>query len=175
MQHGRKLGWAVDAVVYDEQPIGFKQSWQQRMRWSVGHLQCTRYYLKDLAKGVIEHKTFMNFDGLVYLMGMPMFVLTLLLLLINFIIFLGNGLTTAGLLLNYLGYVLATTCVPPIIALIIMILDKRPIRPMIKGLLCYPLFMGSWILINIKALIKPTTTWEKIEHVRDIKIKELAK
>ena len=31
---GRKLGWAVDAKVYDEQPIGFKQSWSQRSRWT---------------------------------------------------------------------------------------------------------------------------------------------
>ena len=37
---GRKLGWATDAKVYDEQPLGFKQSWTQRTRWSVGHLQC---------------------------------------------------------------------------------------------------------------------------------------
>ena len=54
-----------------------------------------------------------------------------------------------------------------------MILDKRPIKPMIKGLLCYPLFLGSWIVINIKCMIKPDTKWEKIEHVRDIKINEV--
>ena len=173
--HGKKLGWAIDAVVYDEQPIGFKQSWKQRMRWSVGHIQCMKYYLKDLAKGVIEHRTFMNFDGLLYLMGLPMLILTLVLLLINFIIFLGSGLTTTMLLLQYLQYILATIFAPVIVGILIMILDKRPIKPMIKGLICYPLFMGSWILINIKALIKPDTTWEKIDHVRDVKIKELAK
>ena len=55
-----------------------------------------------------------------------------------------------------------------------MILDKRKIKPMLKGLLCYPLFLGSWILINIKALIKPNTTWEKIDHVRSVKVKELS-
>ena len=26
---GRKLGWATDAIVYDEQPVGFRQSWSQ--------------------------------------------------------------------------------------------------------------------------------------------------
>ena len=34
---GRKLGWAVDAIVYDEQPVTFKASWSQRSRWTVGH------------------------------------------------------------------------------------------------------------------------------------------
>ena len=53
------------------------------------------------------------------------------------------------------------------------LLDKRKLKPMLKGLLCYPLFLGSWILINIKALVKPNTTWEKIEHVRDIKMNEV--
>jgi len=56
-----------------------------------------------------------------------------------------------------------------------MKLDKRPVKPMIKGLICFPLFMGSWILINIKALIKPDTTWKKIEHVRSVKANELVK
>lgn len=32
---GVKLGWAKDAIVYDEQPLNFKQSWKQRERWSV--------------------------------------------------------------------------------------------------------------------------------------------
>ena len=56
----------------------------------------------------------------------------------------------------------------------IMWLDKRPIKPMLKGILCYPLFLGSWILINIKALIKPDTTWTKIEHTRSVKVNELS-
>ena len=45
---GRKLGWATDAIVYDEQPVGFKQSWSQRSRWTVGHMQCIKEYTKQL-------------------------------------------------------------------------------------------------------------------------------
>ena len=54
-----------------------------------------------------------------------------------------------------------------------MLLDRRPIKPMIKGLICYPLFMGTWLLINFKCLFKRETAWEKIEHVRNIKIGEV--
>ena len=61
---GRKLGWAVDAKVYDEQPLGFIQSWKQRTRWTVGHMQCIKEYTKPLALAVKEYKTVMNFDGL---------------------------------------------------------------------------------------------------------------
>ena len=168
---GRQLGWATDAKVYDEQPLGFKQSWTQRTRWSVGHIQCFKYYLKDLATGVIRNRKMSNFDGLLYLMGMPILVVTLSILVINLIIYIGDGMTLAGLIFNYAKYLIATFIIPPLTAILTLLLDKRPIKPMLKGVLCYPLFLGSWILINIKALIKPNTTWEKIEHVRDIKVK----
>ena len=170
---GRKLGWATDAIVYDEQPLGFRQSWKQRSRWTVGHLQCIKLYTKDLARGVKENKTLMNFDGFLYILGIPMMLITFLLLAINFIIYMASGMTTIELIWSCGKYLTSTFLMPVFTAVLIMALDKRPIRPMIKGLLCYPIFMGSWILINIKSLIKPDTKWEKINHVRDVKINEV--
>ena len=171
---GKKLGWATDAIVYDEQPVNFSQSWSQRSRWTVGHLQCMKHYTRDLAKGVVEHKTFMNFDGLLYMFGIPMMILTFLLLGINTILYLGAEMTFAELIGNYLRYLVATFILPVITGTLIMALDKREIKPMLFGILCYPLFLGSWILINLKCLIKPDTKWEKIEHVRDINIAEVS-
>ena len=170
---GRKLGWAVNAKVYDEQPINFKQSWSQRSRWTVGHLQCIKYYTKDLAKGFAKNKTVMNFDGLLYLLGIPMMLITLFLLLINFGIYVTGGMTTTELVVNYARYIGATFILPIGSALLILLLDKRPIKPMIKGLVTYPLFLGSWILINLKCLVKQNIKWEKIHHVRDVNIKEI--
>ncbi|MFR8104282.1 MAG: glycosyltransferase family 2 protein [Clostridia bacterium] len=171
---GKKLGWATDAIVYDEQPVGFKQSWTQRSRWTVGHIQCMKEYTKDLAVGVKKNKTLASVDGLLYILGsIPMFILTISLLLLNFVMYLGNGMTTTELIINCLRYLIPTFILPIGIALVIMILDKKPIKPMVKGLLCYPLFLGSWLLINFKCLFKRDTKWEKIEHVRDIKIDEV--
>ena len=174
MCEGRKLGWATDAIVFDEQPIGFKQSWTQRMRWSVGHIQCFKLYTKQLAKSTIENKKMVTFDGLLYLMGMPLLVLSLALLFINLILYSGHGMTVSLLILNILKYLMASFVMTPLAGLFTLILDKRKVRPMIKGLICYPLFLGSWVLINIKALIKPETTWEKIDHVRSVDVKELS-
>ena len=171
---GKKLGWAVDAKVYDEQPVGFIQSWKQRTRWTVGHMQCIKEYTKPLAIAVKENKTMMNFDGLLYILGsIPMFILTLLLLLVNSFMFLGEGMTTIQLIDSYIRYLVPTFLLPIGTAIIIMALDKRPIKPMIKGLLCYPLFLASWLVINFKCLFKRDTTWEKIKHVRSIKINEV--
>ena len=171
---GRRLGWATDAIVYDEQPTGFKQSWSQRSRWTVGHIQCIKEYTGLLAEAVKEKKTFMNFDGLLYILGsIPMFIVTIILLLLNFIIYFANGMTATDLLINCLRYFIPTFILPILTAILIMVLDRRPIKPMIKGLMFYPLFLGSWLLINFKCLFVRETKWEKIDHVRDIKINEV--
>ena len=115
----------------------------------------------------------MNFDGLLYIVGsIPMFIITIVLLLTNFLMYAGDGMTQAELIENIIKYLVPTFLLPIGTAVIAMFLDKRPIKPMLKGLACYPLFMGSWLLINFKCLFKRNTTWEKINHVRDIKIAE---
>ena len=171
---GKKLGWATDAIVYDEQPIGFKQSWSQRSRWTVGHMQCLKEYTKPLAVAVKDNKTVMNFDGLLYMLGTaPMLILTILLLVLNIVIFLTNGMTVDELIWNAVRYIVPTFLLPIFTGIMIMIIDKKPIRPMIKGLLLYPLFLGSWILINIKCLFKRETSWEKIDHNVSKSIEEM--
>ena len=171
---GRKLGWARDAIVYDEQPVGFKQSWSQRSRWTVGHIQCMGEYTKDLAIATKENKTLMNFDGLLYIVGsIPMFIITIVLLLVNLGLYVGHTLTGFELFMSYVRYVIPTFFLPIITAILIMKLEHKEVKPMIKGLLCYPLFLGSWLAINFKCLFK-RETWEKIEHVRNIKINEVS-
>ena len=171
---GRKLGWATDAIVYDEQPTSFKQSWSQRSRWTVGHMQCVKRYTGALFNAIKEHKTVMNFDGFLYMIGTtPMLILTMTLMIINFIIYSAHAMTNMELLINILNYLIPTLFLPIGTAILAMALDRKPIKPMIKGLICYPIFMGSWVVINIKCLFKRETKWEKINHVRDIKIAEV--
>lgn len=170
---GKKLGWATDAVVYDEQPVKFKPSWSQRSRWTIGHIQCLFEYTKPLAKAASSNKTLMNFDGLLYMLGsIPMFVITILLLVLNAISYLFNGMTTPDFIMNIVRYIVPTFLLPILTAIIIMVIDKKPIKKMWKGLLMYPIFLGSWLLINFKCLFKRDTTWEKIEHVRNVKIED---
>ena len=118
----------------------------------------------------------MNFDGLLYMLGsIPMFVLTLVLLILNFVIYLTNGMSTTELLWNAVRYLVPTFLLPIFTGIMIMLIDKKPIKPMIKGLLLYPLFLGSWLLINFKCLFKRDTKWEKIEHNIDKSIEDMNK
>ncbi len=171
---GKRLGWSTEAIVYDEQPTGFKQSWSQRSRWTVGHMQCMKEYTVKLFNAAKENKTMMNIDGFLYIMGsVPMFIITLVLLLINFILYATDGMTQIELFINILKFVIPTFMLPSITAAFVMFLDGKPIKPMIKGFFTYPLFMGTWLLINFKCLFKRETSWEKITHNRSIKINDV--
>ena len=134
-------------------------------------MQCIKEYTKQLAQAAKENKTMMNFDGFLYIIGsIPMFIITLIILATNFLMYAGNGMTDEELVINIVKFLVPTFLLPIGTAVIAMLLDRRPIKPMIKGLICYPLFMGSWLLINFKCLFKRETSWEKIDHVRNIKI-----
>ena len=172
---GKKLGWATDAIVYDEQPTSFKQSWSQRSRWTVGHMQCMKRYTGELFNSVKEHRSLVTFDGFLYIVGTtPMLVITMLVLFINCAMYAAQSMTNLEFAINILRYLVPTLLLPIGTAVVAMALDRKPIKPMLKGLLYYPLFMGTWVIINIKCLFKRETTWEKIEHVRDIKIAEVS-
>ena len=58
---GGKIGYAAKAVLYDEQPTLFRQSWRQRMRWSKGYLQVFRKYGGKLIRGIL-HGSFSCYD-----------------------------------------------------------------------------------------------------------------
>ena len=100
-------------------------------------------------------------------------ILTLVIVALNTLLYFGDYMTTTELLINYAKYALTSLLMPGIAASVSMILDRKPIKPMIKGIICYPLFMGSWLLINIKCLFKQNTNWEKIKHIRSVDIKEI--
>jgi cellulose synthase/poly-beta-1,6-N-acetylglucosamine synthase-like glycosyltransferase len=64
--NGYKVGWAHDAIVYDEKPLTLKQSWYQRKRWMQGFADVsTRFFLKLLKKAV-KDRSFVALDCALY-------------------------------------------------------------------------------------------------------------
>jgi cellulose synthase/poly-beta-1,6-N-acetylglucosamine synthase-like glycosyltransferase len=45
------IGYSEKAILYDEQPVTFKASWRQRMRWAKGFYQVMRHYGVSLLSG----------------------------------------------------------------------------------------------------------------------------
>ena len=66
--NGEKVGWAHDAIIYDEKPLKLKQSWVQRKRWMQGFTDvASRYFFKLIKQSIISRKFFM-FDCALYVL-----------------------------------------------------------------------------------------------------------
>ncbi|MEY8000009.1 glycosyltransferase family 2 protein [Clostridium sp. Mt-5] len=64
--NGHKVGWAHNAVVYDEKPLTLKQSWNQRKRWMKGFTDVSSRFFFKLIKKAIRDKSLTAFDCAVY-------------------------------------------------------------------------------------------------------------
>ena len=48
-----RVGWAHDAIIYDEKPLTLVQSWRQRKRWMQGHADvASRFFREADEKGL---------------------------------------------------------------------------------------------------------------------------
>lgn len=56
ISHGIRIGYCRDAVLYDEQPTTFRDSWRQRLRWAKGFYQVLIRYGRGLLRGICTNK-----------------------------------------------------------------------------------------------------------------------
>ncbi len=59
---GEQIGYCGKAVLYDEQPYLFEQSWNQRLRWAKGFYQVFGKYGMELFKSIFTKKSFCCYD-----------------------------------------------------------------------------------------------------------------
>ena len=80
---GKVIGYCDKAVIYDEQPVKFGQSWTQRLRWSKGFYQVDWHYSWGLIKGLFQggRKSFSCYD--IFMTVAPGMFFTLAAILIN--------------------------------------------------------------------------------------------
>jgi len=164
---GVRIGFCERAVFYDEQPVSFRQSWRQRMRWVKGYLQVIRTHGKGLLNGMLRGR-FACFDMSMTIM--PAFVLSLAGL------FSGTALAAAGILngediLSAL-LPLAQSAVGAymtlfVIALATTLSEWRHImtdpRKKLLHVVTFPFFMFTYIPISFCAVFAKVT-WKPIEH-----------
>ncbi|MCT8975554.1 glycosyltransferase [Clostridium sp. CX1] len=64
--NGHKVGWAHNAIVYDEKPLTLKQSWNQRKRWMQGFTDVSSRFFSKLLKKAVKDKSFTALDCALY-------------------------------------------------------------------------------------------------------------
>lgn len=167
---GRVIGYSEDAVLYDEQPVRFRESWNQRLRWTKGFYQVFGRYGSQLMAGITKRHSFQCYDMMMTLA--PATLLTLLTILLNSI-FGVMGLVTGHLIWleiaveavaeNLIGIYLSLF----FFGLITTITEWKQIhstrRKKIKYLFTFPIFIFTYIPIAVAAMFKKVT-WVPIRH-----------
>ena len=181
---GRRIWYTPDAVLYDEQPTKFKDSWTQRERWAKGFYQVFVKYWRSLIKGMFtsdKGKKFACYD--MFMTIAPGMLLTIITVIFNLtIVILGLlGIMSADYmvsssinsvmfcLLNYTAFMF-------IIGIITMFVEWESfMAPTYKKLIysfTFPFFMLTYIPIAIVALFKQPQ-WKPIDHSVDISIESM--
>ncbi|SPF56966.1 Glycosyl transferase 2 family protein [Candidatus Desulfosporosinus infrequens] len=175
LSHGIKTTWAHDAVVYDEKPLTFIQSWYQRKRWAQGQVDVAgRYFFPLIIKGLKERKL-MYFDAAIHLFQPALVMIASFFMLTNFISALQPHYTHVfTLVMPWTGWQIlsAIQYLYPVAALA---LDRLPWRAYV-GLILYPLFIYSWIPIVFLGFInRNDKQWSHTKHTRSISIEDVVK
>ena len=164
---GYKIALCPEAELFDEQPVTFRQSWRQRMRWSKGYLQVLRQYGGKLLAGIFKG-SFSCYDMSMNIL--PAFVLSVLstvsnLSLLTLQIANGAGAAEATLaILQMLGSMYLTLFV--IGAITTATQWKKLHTTAWKKVLyafTFPVFMFTYIPISIAALFAKVE-WKPITH-----------
>ena len=173
---GEKIGYCGTAVLYDEQPTSFRQSWRQRLRWSRGYLQVFSRYGGRLTRGIF-HGSFSCYDMAMNIM--PAAVLTGLSLVVNLSAAVmnfrsGGELTVLGL--SVLQTVVNLYLTLFVIGSITTITEWKQIHcsngKKILYALSFPVFMFTYVPITIASLFTDVQ-WQPIRHERCLNVSQI--
>lgn len=173
---GEKIGYAGRAMLYDEQPITFKQSWNQRMRWAKGFYQVLGKHGTGLIKRIFSFGkgSFSAFDMLMNIMPALLIMLSCLIFNIAMLIYSlvavdgtmqSTMLSACGMAVAYsLGYYY---CMLFFLGAVTTFTEwaKIPASTWMKlrTMFTFPLFMLTYVPIAVAAIFKKVE-WTPIEH-----------
>ena len=180
---GVRIAYCPTAILYDEQPVTFRDSWNQRFRWSKGFYQVFWHYGARLLKGVFVNPKGYRFACYDMLMTVsPALLLTVIALFFNGVVLAlgllgivpwGTVAVSAGAslcfcLLNYLLFML-------FFGVMTTVVEWKSIRSTpakkILHMFTFPLFMITYIPIALVALVKKAE-WRPIEHRISVNVVE---
>ncbi len=183
---GEIIGYCDDAMFFDEQPITFKQSWDQRIRWAKGFLQVFRSYGRRLIRGLFGRKvsgerrgrksSFSCFD--VTMTIMPAMILSGVVAVSDIVgavvmAILGRFSLAAELIAMP---ILNASIVVFLVGLITTITEWRNIHTKTYKKIFYtftfPLFMLTYIPIAFVAIFKKVE-WKPISHSKVVTLDEI--
>lgn len=183
--NGYKVGWAHDAIIYDEKPLTLAQSWRQRKRWMQGFADVSSRYFFKLMKKAIKNFNFTAFDCALY--SIQPFV-AILLGLSAIISLFQYAMKAANIVNNFnnIVYSIDFNLITILIILfslfqilytpLILILEKKFTFKVLLYYIVYPIYAITWFPISIQGIMdKNNKEWSHTIHTRSMNIDELEK
>ncbi|MGM9522121.1 MAG: glycosyltransferase family 2 protein [Oscillospiraceae bacterium] len=174
---GERIGYCPQAVLYDEQPVKFTQSWRQRMRWAKGYLQVFGKYGGRLMRGIFKRNGFACYDMSMAIM--PAIILASAGFAVNTaasILGIAGGAKVAGYIFMALRSLAGTYLFMLFIGAVTTATQWKNIHTSNARKILYtftfPLFMFTYIPISISAMFK-RVEWKPIEHKVSVSISEI--
>ena len=163
---GEKIGWMEDAILYDEQPNRFADSFEQRRRWYAGTLQILgrygpRLWARGIHRGSVQALDFAIFftGALTQFLGLVPGLLT-----VNLVAGWLYGCGGWPLLVGAgLAILLGFCAVCSLGAWVMCRLVRRPAGRMRRAIALFGPFLISWLPANLFALIR-RGGWKPIAH-----------
>ena len=160
--------WAHDAIVYDEKPLTFMQSWKQRKRWAQGHFDvCGRYFFKIMFAG-IKRRDIVLIDALVHLIQPYFLILSTAFIISSYVYSLYPFYT--NILYSILPW--EVWMIVGIGQYVFPMIVLAKIHASLKSwlyLLLYPLFIYSWIPITVLGWFdRNKHEWSHTVHTRSV-------
>lgn len=183
--NGYKVGWAHDAIIYDEKPLTLSQSWRQRKRWMQGFADVSSRYFFKLMKKAIKNFNFTAFDCALY--SIQPFVAILLGLsaiisLFQYVIKATNIVNNFNNIVYSIDFNLITILIilfslfQILYTPLILILEKKFTFKVLLYYIVYPIYAITWFPISIQGIMdKNNKEWSHTIHTRSMNIDELEK
>ena len=182
---GVRISYCPTAVLYDEQPITFRDSWNQRFRWAKGFYQVFAHYAGGLVKGTLTNPRGYRFACYDMLMTIaPGMLLSIISILFNTIIIVlaATGVMSTGVaiassvtsvvfcLCNYIVFMF-------VFGVLTTFVEWDSIRTTtakkIRYMFTFPFFMLTYIPIALIALVKKAA-WKPIRHSISVDVAEFS-
>ncbi len=173
---GHTIGYCEAARLYDEQPVSFRQSWRQRMRWAKGNFQVFRAYGGRLLGGMAKGH-YACFDAATA--TMPAFVLSVAGVLVNVADGVYRLITDQPLLPALVGFLQGgggAYLLLLAVGALTLISEWRHIAAStskkVWHLFTFPLFMLTYVPVAVAALFC-RVEWKPIAHTRRLRVEDL--
>ena len=173
---GVRTTWAHDAIVYDEKPLTFKQSWNQRKRWAQGQFDVAHRFIPKMLKEGIRRRDIRILDGCLHLLQ-PHFLLISTFFVILSYVQMGLGYPLFTNIYQFLPSSLLTVITMGQYILPIIILAKIHVKwKAWFYLILYPVFIYSWIpIVFLGFLDRNKHEWSHTKHTRAVSYDELTR